>query len=69
MAVRACEATGAGDAFDGNCIAEYLEHRDPFKAARYANAAAALSTQGYGAVAPLPHRATVLEFLERAPAG
>jgi 2-dehydro-3-deoxygluconokinase len=27
---------------------------DPFAAARYANAAAALSTTGYGAVAPIP---------------
>lgn len=65
MTVKAIDATGAGDAFDGNFIAEYLRHRDPFEAARYANAAAALSTQGYGAVAPLPHRAAVLDFLAR----
>ena len=32
---------------------------DPFAAARFANAAAALSTRGYGAVAPLPRRPEV----------
>jgi 2-dehydro-3-deoxygluconokinase len=32
-------------------------------AARFANAAAALSTLGYGAVAPLPRRADVDAFL------
>jgi len=32
---------------------------DPFSAARYANIAAALSTTGYGAVAPIPTAAQV----------
>ena len=36
-----------------------VEGDDPFEAARYANVAAALSTQGYGAVAPIPSRAAV----------
>ncbi len=31
----------------------------PFAAGRYANVAAALSTEGYGAVAPMPRRAEV----------
>ena len=35
-----------------------------FEAAAYANAAAALSTQGYGAVAPMPRRDEVLAFME-----
>ncbi len=35
----------------------------PFAAAAYANAAAALSTQGYGAVAPMPGKLAVEEFL------
>ena len=53
------DATGAGDMFDGAFLAEYLRGSDPFAAARYANVAAALSTGGYGAVAPMPRRAQV----------
>lgn len=53
------DATGAGDTFDGAFLAEYLRHGEPFAAARYANVAAALSTEGYGAVTPIPRRATV----------
>ena len=36
-----------------------LEGADAFAAGRYANIAAALSTEGYGAVAPMPRRAMV----------
>lgn len=61
--VEAVDATAAGDTFDGAFLAEWLRHGDPFAAARYANAAAALSTQGYGAVAPMPRRETVEAFL------
>ena len=53
------DATGAGDMFAGAFLAEYLQTNDPFMAGRYANVAAALSTEGYGAVAPMPKRATV----------
>ena len=45
--------------FDGAFLAEYLRTGDPFEAARYANMAAALSTEGYGAVAPMPRREAV----------
>ncbi|OWU82631.1 sugar kinase [Phaeobacter sp. 22II1-1F12B] len=61
--VEAVDATAAGDTFDGAFLARILAGDDPFKAANYANAAAALSTQGYGAVAPMPRREAVLEFL------
>jgi len=61
--VAAVDATGAGDAFDGAFLAEFLRTDDPFAAARYANAAAALAVQGYGAVAPTPKRAAVEAFL------
>lgn len=61
--VKAIDATGAGDTFDGAFLADYVIHQDPFKAARYANAAAALAVQGYGAVAPMPKRSVVTEFL------
>ena len=63
LPVRAVDATAAGDTFDGAFLAQLIAGRDPFEAARYANAAAALSTQGYGAVAPMPRRADVEAFL------
>lgn len=52
--VDAVDATGAGDAFAGAFLARTLAGDAPDAAARYANACAALSTTGYGAVAPLP---------------
>jgi 2-dehydro-3-deoxygluconokinase len=61
--VKAVDATGAGDTFDGAFLAEWLIHGDPFRAAAYANAAAALSTLGQGAVAPMPKRAAVESFM------
>lgn len=66
IAVEAIDATGAGDAYDGAFLAEYLRTNDPFRAGRFANVAAALSTTGYGAVAPLPTRAAVLKALGEA---
>lgn len=59
ITVEAIDATGAGDCYDGAFLAEYIRTGDAFAAASYANVAAALSTQGFGAVAPLPHRADV----------
>lgn len=68
--VTVVDATGAGDTFAGGFLASLLATGDPFTAAEYANAAAALSTQGYGAVAPIPRRAAVEAFLrEQIPAG
>lgn len=61
--VNAVDATAAGDTFDGAFLAEWLRHGDAFRAARYANAAAALSTLGYGAVGPMPTRSDVEAFL------
>lgn len=59
------DATGAGDAFSGAFLAELCRGRPVAEAARFANAAAALSTEGYGAVAPLPRRAAVEALLAR----
>ena len=53
-AVTAVDATGAGDCFAGNLLARLSAGDDLWDATAYANAAAALSVQGYGAVAPLP---------------
>lgn len=61
--VKAVDATGAGDTFDGAFLARLIAGDDPFDAARYANAAAALSTQGFGAVAPIPNQQSVLDFI------
>ena len=57
------DATGAGDCFAGNLLARLADGDDVFAAARYANAAAAIAVQGYGAVAPLPRPAQVKELL------
>jgi len=57
------DATGAGDAFGGAFIARLVAGDDLERAGRYAAAAAALSTEGYGAVAPIPHAARVREAL------
>jgi 2-dehydro-3-deoxygluconokinase len=67
--VAAVDATGAGDCFDGAFLAEYVQRGDPFAAARFANVAAALSTLGYGAVAPLPRRADVEAAISAAEPG
>ena len=65
-AVATVDATGAGDCFDGAFAARTIEGDDPITAARYANAAAALATTGFGAVAPLPRDADVRALLESA---
>ena len=57
------DATGAGDCFCGNLLAQLSAGASLPEAARYANAAAALSVQGFGAVAPLPHPAQVRALL------
>lgn len=63
--VQAVDATGAGDTFDGAFLARLVQGDDPQTAGRYANVAAALSTCGYGAVAPIPRKADVLAVLKR----
>jgi len=61
--VQSVDATGAGDTFDGALLARLLAGDDLEAAGRYANVAAALSTQGYGAVTPIPRKAEVLAAL------
>lgn len=61
--VDAVDATGAGDAFTGALLAELVRGGDVFAAARFANAAAAVSTLGYGAIAPSPRREAVDLFI------
>jgi len=59
------DATGAGDAFGGALLARLLFGDEPEQAARYAACAAALSTEGYGAVAPIPRAEAVLAALRQ----
>jgi len=61
--VMAVDATGAGDCFCGATLARLAAGDDVFAAARYANAAAALATTGFGAVAPLPQPEAVRRLL------
>jgi 2-dehydro-3-deoxygluconokinase len=61
--VNAVDATGAGDCFAGALMARMAAGGDFFDALRYANAAAALTTTGYGAVAPLPRPDAVRQLL------
>ena len=62
------DATGAGDTFGGAFVYRFLQGDDLAQAGRYAAVAAALSTQGYGAVAPIPTAEQVLQALECHPA-
>lgn len=52
--VALVDATGAGDCFDGNLLARLALGDDLAAAVAYANTAASLAVQGFGAVAPLP---------------
>jgi 2-dehydro-3-deoxygluconokinase len=66
--VKAVDATGAGDCFCGAALARLAAGDSIFDAARYANAAAALKTTGFGAVAPLPRPQAVLDLLRKSAA-
>jgi 2-dehydro-3-deoxygluconokinase len=61
--VQAIDATGAGDCFAGNLLARLSAGDSLWAATAYANAAAALSVQGFGAVGPLPKPDAVLKVL------
>ena len=63
--VKAVDATGAGDCFCGATLARLCAGDSVFDAGRYANAAAALATTGFGAVAPLPRPEAVRKLLAR----
>ena len=65
--VRAVDATGAGDCFCGATLARLAAGDSIADAARYANAAAALATTGFGAVAPLPRPDAVRRLLRGEP--
>lgn len=60
---EAVDATGAGDTFGGAFVARWVAGDSPLQAGRYAAVAAALSTQGLGAVEPIPHAAQVRQAM------
>ncbi|MBI1310007.1 ribokinase [bacterium] len=60
--VSAVDATAAGDCFNGALAAALAEGRTLIEAARFANAAAALSVQNTGAVPSLPTRTAIDNF-------
>jgi len=64
LRVNAVDATGAGDCFDGSYLARLAAGDDMISAARWAGAAAALTTTGYGAVDPLPTAQEVQSALD-----
>ena len=63
-AVAAVDATGAGDSFAGALVARLAAGDDLLAAARYANAAAAITTMDFGAVAPIPTPTQVRALLD-----
>jgi 2-dehydro-3-deoxygluconokinase len=63
LRVDTVDATGAGDTFGGAFVARLLQGDGLEAAGRYAAAAAALSTTGYGAVDPIPTAEAVLEAM------
>jgi len=60
--VNTVDATGAGDCFSGAFLSQVVKGKSLEHALTYANCAAALTTTGYGAVAPIPSVEQVLAF-------
>ena len=61
--VRPIDTVAAGDCFNGAFAVALLEGLDPFAAARFANAAAAIAVTRRGAQASMPSRADVDRLL------
>ena len=63
--VDAIDTVGAGDCFNGAFAVALEESKDPWEAARFANAASAISVTRKGAQASMPWRNEVDEFLAK----
>jgi ribokinase len=63
--VQAIDTVAAGDCFNGAFAVALLEGKDPWAAARFANAAAAICVTRKGAQQSMPMRAEVDEFLKK----
>lgn len=66
FAVQAVDTTAAGDTFNGALAVGLAEGMNLVEATRFANAAAALSVTKPGAIASIPSRTAVDQFLEAA---
>jgi ribokinase len=66
-AVRVADTIGAGDTFTGALAAALARGEAIEEAARWANAAAALSVTGHGAIGGMPTRDAVAALLARPP--
>jgi len=64
--VIAVDATGAGDCFCGNLVARLALGDTLVQATEYANTAASLTVQGWGAVASLPMAEAVYKLMSEA---
>ena len=73
--VRTVDTTGAGDIFGGSAVSRFLElgktpeqltQEDLAYMARYASAAASLSTEKSGAIPSIPAKETVLQKMQEA---
>lgn len=65
--VKAVDTAGAGDTFAAAFVTATLEGRNAIDSARFANAAAALTTTGLGCVRPIPRRNAVERLLAATP--
>jgi ribokinase len=65
--VDAIDTVAAGDCFNGAFAVALLEGNDPWSAARFANAAAAICVTRKGAAASMPSRPDVDAFLAKYP--
>ncbi len=65
--VDAIDTVAAGDCFNGAFAVAILEGNDPWAAARFANAAAAICVTRKGAAASMPVRSEVDQFIARRP--
>jgi 2-dehydro-3-deoxygluconokinase len=63
--VDSIDMSGAGDAFDGALVVAYLSGWPLQRCARFANAAAALTTTGLGCVTPVPRREQIEALMDR----
>lgn len=66
-AIRAVDATGAGDNFAAGFVSELLRGKTPEEALRFANACGAICTLAVGAGTALKSREQVLRFMEETP--